>query len=294
MQESKNPSDAARPILPNGAAAKENNMTVYNPNFLNPKEIFNVTEQGHLYSLSKSLPLSVLLSSPRNIEEIGIDFVHSSAQLEGNTYDKHDTLTLFKMGQTAGGKLFSDAVMLLNLRKSYQYLLSHLNDNKLNLKDFIKDTHSLVSKDLLPVQEQGTVRQGSVGIGGTSYTPLSNPERLNTELDYLISVGSKISNPFDKALYFHNNLAYLQYFRDCNKRTARNTMAFTLMNADLFPCVFWQDSYRDYSDAVVDYYERGDYQVSKDYFIYVYERTVERYQPKPDPEFTRNFEPAVG
>ena len=269
-------------------------MTTYNPDFLNPKEIFTGAEQGHLYRLSKRLPLSILLSCPRNIEEIGIDFVHSSAQLEGNTYDKHDTLTLFKMGQTAGGKLFSDAVMLLNLRKSYQYLLASLNDADIHLKDFIKDSHALIAKDLLPVQEQGTVRQGSVGIGGTAYTPLSSPDRLNTELDYLISVGSKISNPFDKALYFHNNLAYLQFFRDCNKRTARNTMAFMLMNAGLFPCVFWEDSYRDYSDAVVNYYDTGDYQSSKDYFIHIYERTVERYEPKPDPEFTRTLEPTMG
>lgn len=99
----------------------------YNPDFLNPRDIFTPQEQAHLATLSQNLPLAILLQSPRNMEEIGIDFVHSSAQLEGNTYDKHDTLALLKMGQTAGGKLFSDAVMLLNLRASYQYILSCLD-----------------------------------------------------------------------------------------------------------------------------------------------------------------------
>ncbi len=155
----------------------------YNPDFLNPRDIFTPQEQAHLATLSQNLPLGILLQSPRNMEEIGIDFVHSSAQLEGNTYDKHDTLALLKMGQTAGGKLFSDAVMLLNLRASYQYMLSCLDFRQpVNWKDFIKTTHSLIAKDLLPNNELGTVRQGSVQISGTDYTPLVSPQKLDAEL----------------------------------------------------------------------------------------------------------------
>lgn len=261
----------------------------YNPDFLNPRPIFTVQEHAHLAALSQNLPLSILLSSPRNMEEIGIDFVHSSAQLEGNTYDKHDTLALFKMGQTAGGKLFSDAVMLLNLRASYQYMLSSLQTGSLKTdwKDFIKTTHSLIAKDLLLNNELGTVRQGSVQISGTEYTPLVNPQKLDAELNYLISIADKISNPFDKALYFHNNLAYLQFFRDCNKRTARNTFTFTLMQNHIFPCVFLQDSYKAYSDGILAYYETGEFALSREYFIHAYEQTVQKYAPKPDPEFTR-------
>ncbi|RLA06796.1 MAG: hypothetical protein DRQ51_08180 [Gammaproteobacteria bacterium] len=30
-----------------------------------------------------------------------------------------------------------------------------------------------------------------------------------------------IKNPFNQAIYLHNNLAYLQYFSDSNKRLAR-------------------------------------------------------------------------
>ncbi|MDO4435483.1 MAG: hypothetical protein Q4B71_03580 [Cardiobacteriaceae bacterium] len=57
----------------------------YNPDLLNPRPIFTAQEHAHLATLSQNLPLSILLSSPRNMEEIGIDFVHSSAQLEDNT-----------------------------------------------------------------------------------------------------------------------------------------------------------------------------------------------------------------
>lgn len=261
---------------------------LYNPDFLNPRPIFSATEQTHLAQLAQRVPLSILLSSPRNMEEIGIDFVHSSAQLEGNTYDKHDTLALFKMGQTAGGKLFSDAVMLLNLRESYQYMLLCLG-NPPAWKEFVKTTHSLIAKDLLPNNELGTVRQGSVQISGTEYTPLSQAQKLDAELNYLLATADKLVNPFDKALYLHNNLAYLQFFRDCNKRTARNTQTFTLMLADIFPCVFLLDSYQAYADGVLSYYETGNFSLSKQYFIHAYEQTVRRYEPKPDPEFTREY-----
>ena len=49
--------------------------------------LFQPAEQQYLQQLSQRLPLSVLLSCPRNQEEIGIDFVHHSAQLSGNRYD---------------------------------------------------------------------------------------------------------------------------------------------------------------------------------------------------------------
>jgi len=48
---------------------------------------------------------------------------------------------------------------------------------------------------------------------------LATKEKLDDELNYLFKVSESISNPFNQALYIHNNLAYLQYFTDCNKRT---------------------------------------------------------------------------
>ncbi len=69
-------------------------MSTYRPNFTNQRQIFSLTEQEYLFDLSSRLPLSLLTDSSRNIEEIGIDFIYSSAQLEGNTYDRHDTQAL--------------------------------------------------------------------------------------------------------------------------------------------------------------------------------------------------------
>lgn len=207
----------------------------YQQDFLNIRPIFTAGEQEYLTELSDRLPLSVLTDSVRNIEEIGIDFVYSSAKLEGNTYNQYDTQALLKLGQTAGGKLYSDAVMLINLRESYRHLLSGLDrPDPFDWLDFLKTTHSLISENLLEKGSGGVVRRDSVTISGTDYTPLSNPQSLDTELKWLLQEAPKIGNPFDRAVYLHNNLAYLQYFKDCNKRTARNCMTLSLMRSGFF------------------------------------------------------------
>ncbi|HHS1389376.1 TPA: Fic family protein, partial [Neisseria meningitidis] len=153
----------------------------------------------------------------------------------------------------------------------------------------LKTTHSLISENLLEKGSGGVVRRDSVTISGTDYTPLSNPQSLDTELKWLLQEAPKIENPFDRAVYLHNNLAYLQYFKDCNKRTARNCMTLSLMRSGFFPCVFSPDSYPAYAEAVVAYYETGDYGLFKKYFISAYENTVNKYGPQPDMDISRNF-----
>ena len=274
-------------------------MTYYNPTYLNYKPIFTSDELNKLQSLSNEIkggnkdPLQHFLNI-RNIEEIGIDFVYGSSQLEGNSYNHFDTLTLLKMGQTAGGKSFSDAVMILNLRESFNLLVKNIdyqalkNDQRV-LKDFIKENHSIIAERLVPNGMVGVVRQHSVNITGTNYQPLSSVLKLDQELDYLTKVATEsYSNPFEKAVYLHNNIAYLQYFIDGNKRTARNLLTFSLMQEHQFPLLFHVSESSDYIGSLIHYYETGDYSEFKKYFIETYQKTIEKYKPKPDPEFKRD------
>lgn len=68
-----------------------------------------------------------------NLDDIGINFVYSSARLEENSYSLLETFTLLQMGQTAGGKSFSDAVMILNLHDSFNLLIKNINNQVLNM-----------------------------------------------------------------------------------------------------------------------------------------------------------------
>jgi len=108
----------------------------------------------------------------RNYEEVMVEFVYTTAKIEGNTYDRIDTDNLLRMGVTAGGKRYSDAVMLVNLRDGFEKVMSIEATDPLDL-DYLCDLHKLLMKDLLPLNEQGIVRTSDVQIGASSDIPMS-------------------------------------------------------------------------------------------------------------------------
>ncbi|RRD89238.1 Fic family protein [Conchiformibius steedae] len=237
---------------------------------LTPPVLFNAAEQQYLHRLSRHLPLSVLLSSARNQEEIGMDFIYHSARRAGCRYDRHYTFTLLKTGRTAA-KPFADAVMLLNLWRSYQYLLSCFDDKHTSIRDFIINSHALITQGLPPPHQQNKLVS-------------HHSAHTAAELNRLMSEGQKLHNPFDRALYCYNYLAYGNCFPYGSKRTARHATAFVLMNAGLFPCVFWENGSRDDADSFRCDVEDNNPSNGRDAFIHAYEQTVTRYEPKPDPE----------
>lgn len=143
------------------------------------------------------------------------------------------------------------------------------------LKDFIKENHFIIADRLVPNGMAGTVRRNSVNITGTEYIPLDATVKLVQELDYLTKVVTEnYSNPFEKAVYLHNNIAF-QYFIDGNKRTARNLLTFSLMKEHQFPFLFNEGKSSDYIDSLIHYYETGDYNEFKKYFIETYRATID-------------------
>jgi len=104
---------------------------------------------------------------------------------------------------------------------------------------------------------------------------LATKEKLDDELNYLFKVSESISNPFNQALYIHNNLAYLQYFTDCNKRTSRLMLNVVLKQHLKMIYIPDEESVKEYLRAIVSYYETGDYTLFKKYFINSYKKVIE-------------------
>ena len=75
-------------------------MIEYNPAFLEKKPIFSANELDYLDSLQKDMALEYFLESKSLNEKFGFDFIYTSAQIEGNTYTKAETLSLLEMGIT--------------------------------------------------------------------------------------------------------------------------------------------------------------------------------------------------
>jgi Fic family protein len=236
-------------------------MITYNPNYLDNTDIFTPNEIKFLEELNQKVSLEKFLNNKSYIDKFGLDFIHTSALIEGNTYDKLDTQALIEYGRTAGGKKYSDAKMILNLRDAYNiFITQDLKPSKQTLKDL----HYILSAEMKEVT-----------ITGGNYIPLATKEKLEDELNYLFKISDTIKNPFNKALYIHNNLAYLQYFTDCNKRTARLMLNVVLKDTLNMIYIPDEQSVKEYLESIVNYYETGNYTLFKKYFINSYKKVIE-------------------
>ena len=247
-------------------------MITYNPNYLDNTEIFSKKELELLEELNSQVSLEKFLNNKSYIEKFGLDFIYTSALIEGNTYDKLDTQALIEYGRTAGGKKYSDAKMILNLREAYEMFIA--KDLKVS-KETLKDLHYILSAEMIPEDKRAVPRDSEVTILGCNYIPLATKEKLDDELNYLFKVADSIENPFNKALYIHNNLAYLQYFTDCNKRTARVMLNVVLKEQGKMIYIPDEESVKEYLKSIVTYYETGNYELFKKYFINSYKKVIE-------------------
>lgn len=246
----------------------------YNPDFLNYRRVLSDNDKQQLSQIVTRFPLSDLLSQQRILSEMAMDFAYTSAKIEGNTYCREEAYSLLSEGITAGGKRFSDATTLINLHRAFMIVI----DGNVEPLDFayLCDLHHVLMNDLLPAAEQGQLRKSSVTIGGTSYTPISDPKRLRAEVDFLLDEAKKYDNPFEKAIYLHCNLAYLQLFQDGNKRTSRMVQTALLVQAGVLPLFFSDRLIRQYLSATVTYYETGCYDDYVTFVIENYHANIEK------------------
>jgi len=240
----------------------------YNPEQLNYNPIFSEDELEILENINQKLSLQSFLENKNLVEKFGFDFVYTSAKIEGNTYSKADALTLIDYGKTAGGKSFSDAKMLIDLNKAFTYILKE--ENCTINKHTIRTIHQILADELVDDSEIGCVRKKGVLIKGSSYIPLSDATTLESELDRLLNISQDIKNPYDKALYLHNNLAYLQYFADVNKRIARTILNLSLKCDNKMILIPDEELISLYVEGILDYYEKADVKKSKEFFIKSY------------------------
>jgi Fic family protein len=244
----------------------------YNKNHLNYKPIFTKEEIKKLDKINETLSLEKFLANDNLIDKFGFDFVYTSAKIEGNTYTKAGALTLLDYGRTSGGKRYSEAKMLINLQKAFSFMIKH----SLPISKFtLREIHQILSDELVDDIEKGRVRQRGVTIRGTNYLPLSDSIVLEQEMDRLFSIYETIENPYDKALYLHNNLAYLQYFIDVNKRTARLMMNVSLKSEGKMILVPQEEYIVTYVGSILEYYEQGTYALSKEFMLKSYQSVAD-------------------
>ncbi len=249
----------------------------YRPEYLDYRPIFSSAEKAELASLAKDLPLTDLKTMPRAFENSAIEYAFVSSQIERNSYTLKDTVALLKYGMTVGSKPFNDALMIKNINEAYEAICLRESTIYPTLsKPFVCGLHETLSHGLLHKSECGIIRERPVTIAGTNYAPLSGATLLEAELKNLLEVAQSIEDPFECAVYVHMNLAYLQCFSDCNKRTARLMQTAVMADHNIIPVLLQTSDIVDYQFSVVDYYETGNYKGYADLFRRAFRHSVDQ------------------
>lgn len=240
------------------------------------RPIFN-EEQQKKASFILENPLSKLSELYSNeIKDLAVVWCYYSGKIEGNTYTYVETEALLKDGITSE-KRYEDAKMLKNLYNTFISELEYIHKEK--NQEIIDEctlfrVHQSISTGLVSNEESGLLRTRAVRISGTDYTPPKNQQEIVSKLNEILFQQGGYSNPLEKAVYLHCNLARLQPFIDGNKRTARMIESIALMNADIIPVYSAKDSdILNYRKGLIAFYEMEDYSLYTDYFL---NRQIER------------------
>ena len=195
----------------------------------------------------------------RNIlSRLLIDLSWNSSRLEGNTYSLLETKRLIEQGETVAGKDASEAQMILNHKAAIEYIVESAEEDQITSQE-IRSIHALLSENLLgDPAASGRLRSLIVGIGGSTYMPLENPQVLRECFDLFVEKLNAIEDPFEQSLFSIVHLSYMQAFEDVNKRTARLVANIPLIKANLKPLSFTDVDQAAYVSALLGFYEKND------------------------------------
>lgn len=214
----------------------------------------------------------------RNIlSRLLIDLSWNSSRLEGNTYSLLETKRLIELGEIATGKDAAEAQMILNHKAAIEYIVDSTDEEQITSHE-ICSIHALLSENLLgDSAASGRLRNIIVGISGTTYIPLENPQVLRECFDILIDKLNRITNPFEQSLFSIIHLSYLQAFEDVNKRTARLVANIPLIKENLKPLSFIEVNQQAYVNALLGVYEKNDISLITELYIWAYHRSSQKY-----------------
>ncbi len=210
-------------------------------------------------------------------------------RLEGNTYSRLDTQNLIEFGQRAVGKDATETTMILNHKAAIEFLVQDAKDIDFN-RYTLFSLHAALSENLLgDPADEGRLRTRIVGITGTTFTPLSIPQRIEEYFDVFLNKAGAIPDPFEQAFFAMVHIPYLQPFADVNKRTSRLAANIPLIKANLCPLSFIDVPQQAYIDGTVAVYEDNRVELLCEVFSWAYARSCTQYRVirdsmgEPDP-----------
>lgn len=242
------------------------------------KDIFTDAEKKKLSELNevykdkiKNIPADAL---KKEIERLNIDFSWKSSKIEGNTYSLLETEQLIKNQQEALGHTKEEAIMILNHKKTLDYIGNNKEDFQSVSVAKIENTHSLLVDNLNVTKN---LRKSLVGITGTNYRPLDNEFQIREALEKSCKLVNETRDVFEKAVILMLLIAYIQPFVDGNKRTSRLSGNAILQSFDSCPLSYRSMDEIEYKKAILLFYEQNNISYFKELFLKQFEFAVENY-----------------
>ncbi len=248
-----------------------------------------------LSALSSAERFEAFKGNSRMREAFLLEYSYISAALEGCRYTLQEAVLLLKQGLTANKK-WTDAVMLKNIFGVLEGVMGSRGACLAGAltKSALCAVHEGLSRRLVEDECCGKARRHPVRITGTSYEPLNSPDLLDKALETMLQTAERCPDPFNKSICLHLNLAYLQYFIDCNKRTARMIQTAVLYQNGKVPLLLQDKDKAEYMKAVCGYYETGSADRYAGLFVQAYCDTMLRFCDAACGEECRRFLEARG
>ena len=155
----------------------------------------------------------------KELEYLTIELSWRSSALEGNTYTLLDTQLLLTEGIKAKNRTEFETQMILNHKDAISFIVENpeLFTSSIAFRT-VEELHRIIGRNL---GIESGIRKKIVRISASNYEPLSGPQQLREAADTVLSVISRVANPFARGLLALALIPYLQVFEDGNKRTGR-------------------------------------------------------------------------
>lgn len=246
----------------------------YDPQFIENTALFTAEEKAELHELSTACSKYELFGSEeRQILTAAFAFVDSMCRMEGVELDGNGLAMLLETGKTWHGVKVQDSVLAWNAYQAFRYI----KDNaELTVSlETVQQLHGLLNGWLIQnPRELGCMKISANYVPACNYHPLPSGPELSTAMDKVLAVSGQLADPFDRALYLHNNIAYLKYFASGNRRTALCLQLLSLRHDKVMPLLLpariSKELRRSYFAALQAYYLTGDYSLSRRFFLACY------------------------
>ena len=203
--------------------------------------------------------------------QLFVDLSWNSSRLDGNRYSLHSAAELLNGGAL---RCDVDTVMLLNHKAAVEFLADDVSREGCSPL-ILRNLHAILMQDLVPDNGTlGAIRKKPLGIAGTLYSPMQEPDVIEAMLESIVDKAARIENPVEAALFLWIQLAYLQPFEHRNELTSRLAANIPLRLHNCAPLTFQDVTRDDYARAMLAVYELGDATLAADLLSWTYQRSM--------------------